>query len=1507
MPPLTLRGFGADFESERLECAPHEFFSLFSKTLTKMQSQFVLGCSTLSFATIDQMGLLRMNILDAVFGSCTLASAAWLRSRAFSPANTRVLMHRAMRQVARRAATASLLLVPFTFVPAGHAQNWHRHTPRDTAYVPANSSGFTFSRTFAPSNLITADLYVSGTFSALPGQVPGKGFDAAYLYEDTAWKAPYPLKNPPSWNGTSYNIYMSCATDGQPASLRPLTFTQPDSVFQSSHFYTARVTGGGGWFVFRLYDRIGPAERPDGYYYGQNKGGLTVWMAQHTAGISVQYPSHDFGTVDVGTPKKWIDSIGSYGVDPLQVDSVWIDGPNRADFTFVSEHGGKFALPNESTNEFRIFYTPSTPKPATATLHIRSSNADVPDRLQTITLTGAGAAPQEEFGTSAIDFNLVQIGATARQSVIVNNSGNGQLIFDSIWVLPTNLAGIFSVQPNDTIAAPNQKPLIPVSAPIPINFHPAAMQKYSATAYFHSTTGQINAVSLTGEGAQPVITMDDTVVDFGSVRSFGQVRRSDTLRNIGNWTASIIPQLNQPFSFTPIDNPPLDHHFFLNAGANRGYVLTFSPGTMTNTTLTGKLIFYIDNGTQKIITLIGREERPLITYDTDKVYFGNVEVLTSKVREVGLDNAAAIKTGFFSTIISSDPKAFRLDNVRPDITFKPNTSIFDVGRDTMLLSFNPVQRGPASGWIRINANSQIDSIFMYGFATQAFPIFDPPILDYGVVPTGFNNYQLTELRDTGDAPLQICGVDVVGDPGFSLAPLKFPLPTTIPPDGKTKLLFGVNFKTNDRTGGKHYGYLEVHYCNGRTDTIPLIATEASQRLQFCDSHMDFGRVHVGTTAPLPIRLCNNTNIAIPISSIWITPGTSPFKPIFGSITVAPQSSDTSSTLAFQPLMRGSFSAMLHYRDTSGGQDSIAVSGIGVAAVSVLSPDTVTCEKTDVGSVSRVESLTLSDTGDWPLKATVLKINDRYNEFTITAPGGIIGSVPVSDPVASKGKSDYSVTFAPKYPKLPDHEAELVFSFDDGTSDTVTLIGHDRSGFLAIQQDTLNFGKVRIGAAPLVASVQLVNTSDTVLTAIAMKMPLPPFTTPSTTPISVSPGNAVTIPVTFTPTTMGMALDSIVGLGKPFVDSVGNRVVLVGIGAKPIPQFSLDTVDFGILTVGTPRARSLSLANKGNWPLATNWKITGPNAADFMAALAPDTTISEGDTASFAIDYVATTPLQLTPRTATLTFTLDDDPGAQFSVALIAHDQKPLMVPVSFAGQYAAHAGDYIFAYLRLEATVPDSIGLQHIHGTVTYDPSIIEELPNKRDQGSLVPAPLWKVSITDTLGTAGNSKTLVYDILSTTDTLRNPGALLKLTFKMRDGLQPGAQSQLATDPKFPDTREAMAVTTPSVIQLDSLCGQGHFTAGETAATFIQQNNPNPFGSSAPSTTLPFDVGEDNTAITIRVLDATGREVFRPLDKAIYAHGHYSIAVSATDVGSGCFFYEFEAQGQAPQVKKMTVQ
>src|SRR3569832_5260 len=84
-------------------------------------------------------------------------------------------------------------------------QSWRIKTPRDTVGVYASQINPVQSLMQLNSNVLV-DMKILGTYGVWYGQ-NGSGFDARYTMNIPGWSAPFPLPNPPSYNGTNYQIY----------------------------------------------------------------------------------------------------------------------------------------------------------------------------------------------------------------------------------------------------------------------------------------------------------------------------------------------------------------------------------------------------------------------------------------------------------------------------------------------------------------------------------------------------------------------------------------------------------------------------------------------------------------------------------------------------------------------------------------------------------------------------------------------------------------------------------------------------------------------------------------------------------------------------------------------------------------------------------------------------------------------------------------------------------------------------------------------------------------------------------------------------------------------------------------------------------------------------------------------------------------------------------------------------------------------------------------------------
>jgi len=125
---------------------------------------------------------------------------------------------------------------------------------------------------------------------------------------------------------------------------------------------------------------------------------------------------------------------------------------------------------------------------------------------------------------------------------------------------------------------------------------------------------------------------------------------------------------------------------------------------------------------------------------------------------------------------------------------------------------------------------------------------------------------------------------------------------------------------------------------------------------------------------------------------------------------------------------------------------------------------------------------------------------------------------------------------------------------------------------------------------------------------------------------------------------------------------------------------------------------------------------------------------------------------------------------------------------------------------------------------------------------------------------------------------------------------------------YPLRKEVQALLTNGVIIIDSSCGPTHLSSGPPRANYIEQSSPNPASISGGGTSLLFKVANNETPVTIRIMDVTGNEIARPVDGLFFQQGSYRLKVDGSTVRtSGMYFYEFRAGADKPIVRKMMLE
>jgi len=1370
-----------------------------------------------------------------------------------------------VKTTVERCATLYLILFGILFFAADATAQWRIATPRDTIYVPANTPIATQSN-IAITSGTQMFMRISGTYGIITGQ-NGAGFDARYTYSVPNWNAPFPLPNPPDWNGTSFETYLAITTNN----IKEDSIKVLEKSYQPNHIYTALYTSAGPKMKFRIIDRL--KEKPDGSYYKFASGGLKIELARWTAGVAIKNTTVDFQTVTINTTSTYLDSIASYGIDALQVDSIIVNNTSGAsDFSVVSERPTPFTLPSETTNELRIKFAPTKRGDIYGTIYIYSHNADGSSKLKVISLHGIGASPTLSVGPKTLDFGRVRVNNAPYLYANVYNGGNGTLnisnsqLITSTGGFAVSPSGAFQVQPGS-------------NAPIKVTFRPTALQKYSAVLRLQGAGVPTDSVIITGEGATPRMVAKDSILDFGTVKNKDAVNKTTWIKNTGNYTANVV--------MTEIFGPnksaftlnSTDYKYLIDADSTHYYPITYTPGAGFEGTQQAFLRVSYDDGTSTVVILRGYEVEPHLILGRHIVDFGKVRVNFTKEDTLSLWNNSNLT-------LTLDPP--RILPATSPVIFQSN-ALPNIGgnvRDSLKISFTPDKRGPFSAWMHLRANGQADSVYLLGFGAVPKAVFKPDSLDYGIVATGQPSVLFTTLTDSGDYPLKIVDYKITGDDAndfkilFQSAGGATPDPKyTVEPGANINI--AVRFTTQAKTGQMHYATLHIIYEDGTSDSVKLIAREQAQYVELGRRTINFGKVRVNTHNVDSALFSNGSNATLTVATIWASGNG--FTTTSSSLTVQPQQVGKV-PVDFYPTARGNYNGSLYATGGNFKMDSVILTGSAGAPIPSFSAKAI-----DFGTVilpaqnSSSRTLDLTNAGDWPLTASKIEIVDPKGEFTIDA---------INDYLQEGQKRTYNLTFTVKEPQLL-HTADLVFHFDDSSQEIIKLEGRDESPYIIIDSNSLSFGKVRVGTTD-VRTVHLINTSNGQMSAANTVLTGDPtFTASKSGAISVAPKSAEGITVTFKPTAMGKVTAELVASGGQINGE--DTVFISGIGAQPNPVLSTQLLDFGSQLLGTQVKRIFTLTNKGNWPLhVTSVTIIGLHQIDYTHAIPPDFILEEDSSITFSVDFLAQTPFQTTPRSANLIFTTDD--GGTIALPLIAIDRAPKGTQLVF-GSYLARPNDPIFADLKLKTAIADSLQIREFSGTLIYDTTYVTLL--SVEKGTAVASDDWQLSVIDSAKTG-----FQYQLISTSSILTNPGALLHLSFKAKGGAQAGSMVTLRhTTFSYPGTREIVADVSDGIIIIDSSCGSTHITAGTGMANYIDQNTPNPANG---VTLIPLDIGANGTSVTLRVLDVTGKTVVELANDQLFDQGSYKVPVDTRSLKEGVYFYEFSAGGSKPVVKKMIV-
>ena len=274
------------------------------------------------------------------------------------------------------------------------------------------------------------------------------------------------------------------------------------------------------------------------------------------------------------------------------------------------------------------------------------------------------------------------------------------------------------------------------------------------------------------------------------------------------------------------------------------------------------------------------------------------------------------------------------------------------------------------------------------------------------------------------------------------------------------------------------------------------------------SPTDFGSVAVGSTAHATVTV--TASRAVTVTAISTT---SPFGATPPALPVSLTAGQTLAVpVSFSPSATGGASGSLLFT-TSSGNVSLDLHGTGTQAGLGATPSTLAFGTVPTGAHS-TSSVSIMNTGTAPV--TITGSTSPAAPFTATG-------FPANGSTLAAGASvSVSVTYTPTV--AGNQSGSLALASSAG-SVTVPLTGTAVTGaaHLSIAPNPLDFGSVPLGQS-VTKTFSISNSGNITLTITKAAPPVGAFNT--STPVSegqqLSPGDAVTQSITFTPTALGAA-------------------------------------------------------------------------------------------------------------------------------------------------------------------------------------------------------------------------------------------------------------------------------------------------------------------------------------------------------------------------------------------------
>lgn len=496
--------------------------------------------------------------------------------------------------------------------------------------------------------------------------------------------------------------------------------------------------------------------------------------------------------------------------------------------------------------------------------------------------------------------------------------------------------------------------------------------------------------------------------------------------------------------------------------------------------------------------------------------------------------------------------------------------------------------------------------------TASFAL-SPATLNFGKVGVGQKASQTVTVTNTGTLAVTIQAPSFSG-PQFSLTGASFPLSLAVGQSATFKVWVAPT------SAGANSGTFTIQGDGGSSPfTVSMTATASNPQPQLVVSPaaVDFGTVTVGTKATSVLTLSNNGSADLTISLLTLTGSEFGISGIATPKTISAGQS-VPVTLSYSPTAASVSAGSLTITSNDPTTPTAVVSLSGTGTNTSLGRLAATPASVSFGNVtdgkSSSQTVTISNSGQADVHVTAVQTSGAgFSASGLTAPVTLTPNQTVN----------VQANFAPTVAGAANGTISITSDASNANL-SVALSGTGVAapvGQLSANPASVSIGNVAIGTISS-QNFTVSNSGQAAVNISQISASGSGFSVAgAAVPLSLNPGQSVTLKAGYTPAVAGAASGSIA-----ITSDASNSTLTVPVTATGVQaglNVSPASYNFGSVVDGQAKSQSFTLTNTG----AANLTVTqiAPSGAGFsLNGVTTPLTIAPGQSSSFTVQFAPTT-------------------------------------------------------------------------------------------------------------------------------------------------------------------------------------------------------------------------------------------------------------------------------------------